>query len=265
MALIRCEECGQMISDQADHCPHCGSPLKTYHPDQPKPSSHKWLYAIVGALSMAILALIIAGLSSGWFSSKEDAAPKKDTVVVIKESAGREAVETPASSPAQTMMVFADSYDGFVNIRQRPSGQSAILGTLVNGGEGAVYLGASGSWYKINLNGIVGYVNSKYVTTSSHSSSPASTRKVYYVVIGSWDNLANAKSYYASVPDMLDGGSIYKAVAKGKVVYRMGIAECSSRAEAKDYINTLKGWNQYWAQNMWIWESNGPGQCVYRP
>jgi hypothetical protein len=28
MALIKCPECGQMVSDQADVCIHCGAPIK---------------------------------------------------------------------------------------------------------------------------------------------------------------------------------------------------------------------------------------------
>lgn len=28
MALIKCKECGAMISDKAGHCPHCGAPLR---------------------------------------------------------------------------------------------------------------------------------------------------------------------------------------------------------------------------------------------
>ena len=28
MALIKCEECGQMVSDKASACPHCGCPVK---------------------------------------------------------------------------------------------------------------------------------------------------------------------------------------------------------------------------------------------
>ena len=28
MALIKCKECGAMISDKAGHCPHCGAPVE---------------------------------------------------------------------------------------------------------------------------------------------------------------------------------------------------------------------------------------------
>lgn len=28
MALIKCTECGEMISDKATACPHCGAPIE---------------------------------------------------------------------------------------------------------------------------------------------------------------------------------------------------------------------------------------------
>lgn len=28
MALMNCPECGKEISDQVNHCPHCGFPVK---------------------------------------------------------------------------------------------------------------------------------------------------------------------------------------------------------------------------------------------
>ena len=31
MALIKCPECGQEISDQATSCPNCGCPMKEKH------------------------------------------------------------------------------------------------------------------------------------------------------------------------------------------------------------------------------------------
>lgn len=59
--------------------------------------------------------------------------------------------------------VYANAYDGFVNIRQAPQSEAPILGVLRNGPEGAILLGAEGEWTQIDCNGIVGYVLSKYV------------------------------------------------------------------------------------------------------
>lgn len=59
--------------------------------------------------------------------------------------------------------VYANAYDGFVNIRQAPQSEAPILGVLRNGPEGAILLGAEGEWVKIDCNGIEGYVYGKYV------------------------------------------------------------------------------------------------------
>ncbi|MBR4147094.1 MAG: SH3 domain-containing protein [Bacteroidales bacterium] len=59
--------------------------------------------------------------------------------------------------------VYACAYDAYVNIRETPKAQAPILGVFKNGPEGAVLLGTEGEWTKIDCNGIVGYVFSKYL------------------------------------------------------------------------------------------------------
>lgn len=58
-------------------------------------------------------------------------------------------------------VVEADSYDGFVSIRVEKSSKSRELGRLPNG-EFADFLAYDGEWYKINYEGITGYVYGKY-------------------------------------------------------------------------------------------------------
>lgn len=57
--------------------------------------------------------------------------------------------------------VEANSYDGYVSIRQEKSSQSEEVGRLENGYE-ASYLGTEGDWYKIEYNGVTGFVYNKY-------------------------------------------------------------------------------------------------------
>ncbi len=49
-----------------------------------------------------------------------------------------------------------------LNVRSGPSTKYGKIGVLQTGSPVCV-LGSSGSWYKINYNGLVGYVSSKYV------------------------------------------------------------------------------------------------------
>lgn len=63
-------------------------------------------------------------------------------------------------------VVEADSYDGFVSIRAEKSSQSRELGRLPNG-EFAEFLEYDGEWYKINYEGITGYVYGKFAKKST--------------------------------------------------------------------------------------------------
>lgn len=58
--------------------------------------------------------------------------------------------------------VYANAYDGFLNVRKRPSAASSILTAMYNGSDGARYLGRSGNWYKVDYHGTIGYVNNKH-------------------------------------------------------------------------------------------------------
>jgi hypothetical protein len=69
--------------------------------------------------------------------------------------------------------VYSNAYDGYTNIRQRPTTKSAILGTLPNGNNAAEFYGESyenANWYHIYYNGIEGYVAKSQV---GRSPSPA--------------------------------------------------------------------------------------------
>ena len=47
MALIRCSECGQTVSDKAATCPRCGNPIAA-----PNGSNNNWLYWLIGGLAL---------------------------------------------------------------------------------------------------------------------------------------------------------------------------------------------------------------------
>lgn len=73
MALIKCNECGHMISDRATKCPKCGCPITKgskphihqetpqaqpfYYDDKNGGSSRKWLYGIIGVLVALLIGL----------------------------------------------------------------------------------------------------------------------------------------------------------------------------------------------------------------
>lgn len=73
MALIQCPSCGQMISEQAPMCPHCGHPIANVNyynspqpQPQPQPKSGNNSKVIVGVLvaiiaTLAIILLVVMG------------------------------------------------------------------------------------------------------------------------------------------------------------------------------------------------------------
>ncbi len=63
----------------------------------------------------------------------------------------------------QPRMVYANSYDGYVNVRAAANSKSKVVCKLYNGADGAERLGAEGNWVKIRYNGKVGYVHKNYI------------------------------------------------------------------------------------------------------
>lgn len=53
MALIKCNECGQMISDKAKTCPKCGNPLKSDSTLQKRSINKTWILALLGIAAIA--------------------------------------------------------------------------------------------------------------------------------------------------------------------------------------------------------------------
>jgi uncharacterized protein YgiM (DUF1202 family) len=61
------------------------------------------------------------------------------------------------------LVLYANSYDGYVNVRAAASSKSKVVCKLYNGDDGAERLGTEGNWVKIRYNGKVGYVHKDYI------------------------------------------------------------------------------------------------------
>lgn len=82
---------------------------------------------------------------------------------VLDALRGRSATEqAPALNPNE-LRVYANAYDGYVNIRQGPSTKHKIIGRLNNGDGYLVQLGVQGNWIAVKWQNTVGYVNSSIV------------------------------------------------------------------------------------------------------
>ena len=91
------------------------------------------------------------------------------------------------------LRVYANSYDGFLNIRTGPSMRYDAIGQFWNGPDGAIYLDtASNGWIKINLNGIIGWVNGNYISYTPTPSYVA-PHSYYMVEVDAYDGFVNIR------------------------------------------------------------------------
>lgn len=103
-------------------------------------------------------AMLLLGLSM--MVSCGDSSPRKNDNKVVENSESAQQETEPVQNLPR---VYANAFDASVNIYETPGLNVAILGVFRNGPEGAAMLGSEGDWTKIDCNGVVGYVRSKYV------------------------------------------------------------------------------------------------------
>lgn len=84
--------------------------------------------------------------------------------------------------------------------------------------------------------------------------------KVYYVVLGSFTTIKEAKRFNYYAPDGLEC-NIYYAKANGKVVYRACCNVFKSAATAHECAREIQ---KNYGINAWVWASNGLAKCVHR-
>ena len=91
--------------------------------------------------------------------------------------------------------------------------------------------------------------------------SQKSGKTVYYIVMGSYSSLDNAKEATFNAPDGLES-PIYEVKVKGKTYYRICVSCYKSKAKAQEDLNQLK---DFYGDRFWIWPSKGLAKCVYCP
>ncbi|MBR4389148.1 MAG: SPOR domain-containing protein [Prevotella sp.] len=177
-----------------------------------------------------------------------------------EEQTNGEMTSAPEASSSRPM-VYSVSADGFLNIREQPNASSKILGRLLTDGKGAEYLGSTGQWHQVRYEGVVGFVHGNYARLEGLEKPQQAGRKVYYVVIGSYNDLNEAKNATRTLPDALDGSCIFRFTQDGKTVYRLCEGSYYSRATAQGQAD---GINQYLERDVWVFENDGVAPCVYQ-
>ena len=147
--MIQCPKCGNFCLDNDPKCPSCGAPLATQQMQKYRVIILA-LCGVVGVLALTLVAFLIFKGSDRTRTSPE-----------IEEDRGYYSGDSYGSRnyrSSNDVIVYCNSADGFLNIRETPSSKGRILGKFRNGPHGAVYLGESGNWTEIDCNGLVGYV-----------------------------------------------------------------------------------------------------------
>lgn len=158
-------------------------------------------------------------------------------------------------------LVYSISNDGFVNVRKSPNSSSKIIGVLATNQKGAILMSSKGTWWKVRVDDVVGYVHSKYVTLSSKPVKISGLPTVHYVVISTCNSMAEVKQFFYSCPDAFDGSPVYKDTEGGKTVYKICLncyATLSGARQLRDSTNKLFG-DEY----AKIWSTQGLAECVY--
>lgn len=57
MAIIKCPECGQQMSDNAKTCPHCGYNIKKHFTKHNNTNGNKYVYIVI-IVTLCIIGLI---------------------------------------------------------------------------------------------------------------------------------------------------------------------------------------------------------------
>lgn len=164
--MIQCSKCGTQNADKALFCSQCGTRLSLSVPPTPKtpPASASVsgsgakksnvkliLLCVIPVVLLLFLGIVIGGVVYYLNSDNSRGVPEE-----MDASAG-------SYSRAREDLVYADSYDGFLNIRATPSSKGDIIGRFRNGPHGAIRLSETGNWVEIDCNGIIGYVSKSYV------------------------------------------------------------------------------------------------------
>lgn len=217
---------------------------------------------------------------------KEKIVPEQETedldtaeLVALSEVTPREEVAPQEEEPTEGapireedvdrgITVYCCSSDGFVNIREKPTTQSAILGKLTAGGRGAQVLDSSGKWWKVEDNAIKGYVHSSQITTDLSKSQAVAAKlakagkspTTYYVVAGSYSSVDEAKKAAGS-SDLFAGSRVYKTVKDGKTVYRLCPFEFSSKSDADRWARDIK--NSF-KIDAWVWGTTENPPMVFK-
>jgi uncharacterized protein YgiM (DUF1202 family) len=106
-----------------------------------------------------LLLVVMLLLSATSCSFVENILDKFDIEIGKPKTERRRVTRTPRV----VNRVYSYAYEGHLNIRETPSFNARIIGKFRNGPEGGNLLQDLGGWSQVEVNGVVGYVVSRYL------------------------------------------------------------------------------------------------------
>lgn len=170
--------------------------------------------------------------------------------------------------------VYSTAPDGILNVRTAPSPDAGLLGYLVTGGRGAIFMGkAENGWDKVNFYGQIGYVSdrqSELGPPNKFGLKPHpdhgreylndNSRTIYYIVCGSYNSKQQAIAASQQMSEVVFY-DVYEVREKGATKYRLSCFCSFSKAEAQRELKKFK--RNFGGKDWWIWPSAGMAKCVY--
>ncbi|WP_123054214.1 SH3 domain-containing protein [Clostridium sp. JN-1] len=134
--------------------------------------------SIIGSLSKGANVSIVAELN-GWYKIKYNSSYGYVSSKYIGTNSNssdntNSSVSNTPNTSGKVGFVNTSSKSSYLNLRSNPGG--SIIGSLPYGAKLQI-LGTSGSWYKVNYNGKIGYVSGSYVKLSSNEANNTSSVK----------------------------------------------------------------------------------------
>ncbi len=144
MALIKCPECGNMISDKAIKCPKCGCPVgrpsiqpsNRYDYGEPEEDSspavsRKWLYAVIGVLAAALVGVGYALYSNNQHQIEQEREQfVNDSLAQVQRDSLEQVRKDSLEKVRQDSIARANMVKKF---RIVDVGDEKTIGALVNG------------------------------------------------------------------------------------------------------------------------------------
>lgn len=129
-------------------------------------------YTVIGELFYGQVVDLLS-IDNGWYKVSFNGKIGYVSADYIKvENNGSDTPSSPSGPSAETYL-FEGSVDAdALNLRSGASTSYSVICTLYYGNKVNV-IASYGSWYKVNYNGTVGYVNKNYIVPSNNESTPA--------------------------------------------------------------------------------------------